>query len=62
MSSPHKVNTTNTSMSGGEHKRVEHVGDYIIQEKIGQGSFATVYKAQHKVNERARAIMRDKRN
>lgn len=25
------------------------VGNYIIQDKIGQGSFATVYKAQHKV-------------
>lgn len=25
------------------------IGNYIIQEKIGQGSFATVYKAQHKV-------------
>ncbi|KAG2218107.1 hypothetical protein INT45_000030, partial [Circinella minor] len=24
------------------------VGDYIISSKIGQGSFATVYKAQHK--------------
>jgi serine/threonine protein kinase len=25
------------------------IGNYIIQDKIGQGSFATVYKAQHKV-------------
>ncbi|KAI9313697.1 hypothetical protein BX666DRAFT_1972676 [Dichotomocladium elegans] len=24
------------------------VGNYIIKAKIGQGSFATVYKAQHK--------------
>lgn len=52
MSSPRKTThiITTTTSSQGEHKRVEHVGDYIIQEKIGQGSFATVYKAQHKVN------------
>lgn len=34
-----------------DSKRIEHVGDYIIQNRIGQGSFATVYKAQHKVKE-----------
>ncbi|KAI9260641.1 kinase-like domain-containing protein [Phascolomyces articulosus] len=32
------------------------VGDYIISSKIGQGSFATVYKAQHKTTKRIVAI------
>lgn len=31
---------------GDQHER--KVGDYTIIQKIGQGSFATVYKAQHK--------------
>jgi hypothetical protein len=26
------------------------VGDYLVRSKIGQGSFATVFKAVHKVN------------
>lgn len=26
------------------------VGDYVLLSKIGQGSFATVYKAQHKAS------------
>lgn len=25
------------------------IGDYILNEKIGKGSFAVVYKAKHKV-------------
>jgi serine/threonine protein kinase len=45
MTSPIKTSSTQP-----DSKRIEHVGDYIIQNKIGQGSFATVYKAQHKVN------------
>ncbi|KAI8636476.1 kinase-like domain-containing protein [Parasitella parasitica] len=29
-------------------KKIEQVGDYLIKNRIGQGSFAVVYKAQHK--------------
>ena len=50
MSSPNKP----VSISQGERKVVEHVGNYIIKEKIGQGSFATVFKAQHKVMRKKR--------
>ncbi|KAI8381091.1 kinase-like domain-containing protein [Radiomyces spectabilis] len=32
------------------------VGDYIIGAKIGQGSFATVYKAQHKTTKQTVAV------
>lgn len=39
MSSPHT----------SSDKKIETVGDYQIQNRIGQGSFAVVYKAQHKV-------------
>jgi serine/threonine protein kinase len=35
--------------SSSHEKRIEHVGPYLIQNRIGQGSFATVYKAQHNV-------------
>ncbi|KAI8149366.1 kinase-like domain-containing protein [Fennellomyces sp. T-0311] len=38
----------------GSHEKL--VGDYVISGKIGQGSFATVYKAQHKTTERVVAI------
>jgi serine/threonine protein kinase len=41
-----------TSSIQPDSKRIEHVGDYIIQNRIGQGSFATVYKAQHKVKKK----------
>jgi serine/threonine protein kinase len=51
MSSPLQNNKlATTSQLPPPPKQVEQVGDYIIQEKIGQGSFATVYKAQHKVS------------
>ncbi|OBZ81544.1 Serine/threonine-protein kinase ATG1, partial [Choanephora cucurbitarum] len=43
-------------------KRLEQVGDYIIQNKIGQGSFATVYKAQHKDTQQTVAIKSVKRS
>lgn len=39
MSSPH----------ASSDKKIETVGDYQIKNRIGQGSFAVVYKAQHKV-------------
>jgi serine/threonine protein kinase len=39
MSSPHT----------SSDKKIELVGDYQIKNRIGQGSFAVVYKAQHKV-------------
>lgn len=32
------------------------VGDYVLLSKIGQGSFATVYKAQHKASLRPSLI------
>ncbi|CEI96957.1 Putative MAP kinase-activated protein kinase [Rhizopus microsporus] len=38
------------------------VGNYIIQDKIGQGSFATVYKAQHKETEQIVAVKSVKRS
>ncbi|KAI7899255.1 kinase-like domain-containing protein [Cokeromyces recurvatus] len=44
------------------NKRIEQVGDYIIQNRIGQGSFATVYKAQHKDTQQTVAIKSVKRS
>lgn len=51
---PTTIPTTTTHSTSQQQlppppKQIDQVGDYIIQEKIGQGSFATVYKAQHKV-------------
>ncbi|KAI7879377.1 kinase-like protein [Lichtheimia hyalospora FSU 10163] len=38
------------------------VGDYVLLSKIGQGSFATVYKAQHKITGQVVAIKAVLRN
>lgn len=38
-----------TSPHTSSDKKIESVGDYQIKNRIGQGSFAVVYKAQHKV-------------
>lgn len=38
------------------------VGDYVLLSKIGQGSFATVYKAQHKITNQVVAIKAVLRN
>jgi serine/threonine protein kinase len=40
--------SSNSSPHSIEKERT--VGEFVIQENIGQGSFASVYKAQHKVN------------
>ncbi|KAI9362641.1 kinase-like domain-containing protein [Pilaira anomala] len=42
--------------SSNSQSTMENVGDYIIKEKIGQGSFATVYKAQHKFTNQIVAV------
>ncbi|CAO0790614.1 unnamed protein product [Mucor circinelloides] len=52
MSSPHT----------SSDKKIETVGDYQIQNRIGQGSFAVVYKAQHKDTHKTVAIKCVKRS
>ncbi|KAM3581837.1 Serine/threonine-protein kinase [Umbelopsis sp. WA50703] len=46
----HHSSTANTTSAAAV------VGDYLVSSKIGQGSFATVYKAVHKTNRRPVAI------
>jgi serine/threonine protein kinase len=40
----------NSNNQQTQQKKVHLIGDYIRQERIGRGSFASVYKAQHKVS------------
>lgn len=41
-------NSTSSLDSDSGRSQERRVGGYVILNKIGQGSFATVYKAQHK--------------
>ncbi|KAI8070253.1 kinase-like domain-containing protein [Thamnidium elegans] len=42
--------------TASQQTSMDNVGDYIVKEKIGQGSFATVYKAQHKLTNQTVAV------
>ncbi|GAA5796108.1 hypothetical protein HPULCUR_001477 [Helicostylum pulchrum] len=44
------------STTTSQQTSMDNVGDYIVKEKIGQGSFATVYKAQHKLTNQTVAV------
>ncbi|SAM07914.1 hypothetical protein [Absidia glauca] len=45
----HSQKSSNTSTAHSLDNNTSSVGSYVICEKIGQGSFATVYKAKHKI-------------
>ncbi|KAI8886647.1 Pkinase-domain-containing protein [Backusella circina FSU 941] len=46
--------SSSSSPQSAEKERT--VGEFVIQENIGQGSFASVYKAQHKIDKRIVAV------
>ncbi|KAI9484757.1 kinase-like domain-containing protein [Zychaea mexicana] len=52
---PH-IASSNAANLNHQASQENLVGDYIISSKIGQGSFATVYKAQHKTTNKVVAI------